>query len=102
MASTIVEINDALLTEDHRGGMLLKEPSDSTLQRELGRWKNYSTSEMIEAYVRLGAGWPRLLLRVRESQLKAKKAEKRAKMQKEQARRRQARKKENEALQKMD
>ena len=91
MPSTIVELNDALLTEDHRSGMQSKEPSVSTVQRELGRWKNMTNAEKIEAYVRLGAGWPRLLLRVREAQLKEKKLKNRAEMHKKSNRSRPAR-----------
>ena len=73
----LVELNEALidelLTEEHRGYMLSKEPSASTLKREICRWKHMSKSQKVEAYVRLGVGWPRLLLRVREAQIKEKK-----------------------------
>ena len=91
MPATRVELNDALLTEEHRGGMLSKEPSRSTLQRELGRWKNMTKSEKIETYVRLGVGWPLLLLRVRQAQLKDKKLKKKAESIKESNRNRRTR-----------
>ena len=81
--TTIAELNDELLDERTRGGMLLKEPSSLTIQRELGRWKQYSKSEKVEAYVRLGVGWPLLLLRVREAQLKEKKSKNRVQWNKQ-------------------
>ena len=96
---TIVEFNDDQLEEAARGGMLSKEPSSSTLQRELGRWKQYSKSEKVEAYVRLGAGWPRLLLRVREAQLKEKKSKNRVEWNKQSNHKRTARKASRKAAQ---
>ena len=92
MSVTKVELNDALLTEEHYGAMTSKEPAVSTIRRELARWKKMTTSEKIKAYVRLGIRWPLLLLRIREAQLTEQRSTKRVKWNREAYSRRQARK----------